>query len=197
MQESSPIIIFGVPRSGTTYRSKLLNTHPDVFISHEIRLFAWVHLSLRALTQQSRCMMSCKTQFGHHVRSVFLKMLRDFYAANWPQTRYWGDKNPHHAHPEKKLFEFLGIPLHPAVERFCHEQTTARTAFHGPTRDLAAGANVSDWAKVMSPADQLRTSELLGAKLICQGYETEATLADARARLTCLAVEVPRDSVEN
>jgi hypothetical protein len=197
-------------------------------------------------------------------------MIRNFYAANWPKARYWGDKNPHYAHPQnkgclntvnelfpdakfihiirdgrdvvsslirkrhadgrpwadwetahrvwlnhvsigcefgrglparqyfelkyedligddvdyaRKLFEFLGIPLHPAVVRFCEEQITARTAFSGPTRDLSSGANVSDWATLMSPSEQLRTLDLFGADLIRYGYETTTSLASNRDRL--------------
>jgi len=86
MQEPSPIIICGAPRSGTTYLNKLLNEHPDVFISHEIRLFAWLHDSLNVLTKQDRCLVACRDQFVRHLRSVYPQMLRDFYAANWPQV---------------------------------------------------------------------------------------------------------------
>src|SRR5262249_11042290 len=100
MQEQSPIIVFGAPRSGTTYLNKLLNEHPDVFIGHEIRLFAWVHDSLHVLTKQDRCLVACRDQFVRNLRAVYPQLLRDFYAANWPYARYWGDKNPHYAHPD-------------------------------------------------------------------------------------------------
>jgi len=30
-----PIIVYGAPRSGTTYLEQILNAHPAIFISHE------------------------------------------------------------------------------------------------------------------------------------------------------------------
>ena len=32
---SDPIIVYGAPRSGTTYLQRLLSSHPDVYISDE------------------------------------------------------------------------------------------------------------------------------------------------------------------
>jgi hypothetical protein len=51
--ERDPIVVFGAPRSGTTYLEQILNAHPAVFISHETRVFAWLHHAL-VLTQDHR-----------------------------------------------------------------------------------------------------------------------------------------------
>jgi hypothetical protein len=102
MIDSSPIIIFGAPRSGTTYLNKVLNQHPDVFVSHEIRLFAWLHECLKVLPQQDRFLVTCREQFTRHLRDSFPELVRGFYAKMWPNARHWGDKNPHYADSANK-----------------------------------------------------------------------------------------------
>ena len=88
-----------------------------------------------------------------------------------------------------ELFKFLGIPLHPAVTAFCQAEQAERTPLSGPTRDLEAGIGASEWSRVFSLAEQVRSLELLGAHLVRYGYETETSLerlvkgaADALAR---------------
>ena len=97
-QEPDPIVVFGAPRSGTTYLEQILNAHPAVFISHETRVFAWLHHAM-GLTQDHRLLASHREEFREHLRSFLPQMMRDFYRGLAPDTRYWGDKNPHYADP--------------------------------------------------------------------------------------------------
>ncbi|CAN5223406.1 hypothetical protein BH11PLA2_BH11PLA2_17620 [soil metagenome] len=92
-----PIIIYGAPRSGTTYLNELLNAHPDVYISHETRLFAWMHESLVVSTQNDRLLVSYRDQFVEHLTRCLPDLIRQFHAKQWPIAQYWGDKNPHYA----------------------------------------------------------------------------------------------------
>ena len=270
MQEPSPIVIFGAPRSGTTYLLQILNMHPEIGISNEARVFAWLHQSLHVLTGRDDLVLTCRDCFIEHLRAVYPDLIRDFYRAQFPGKRYWGDKNPHYADPRnlgclktiaevfpgtrfihiirdgrdvvsslirkrhsdgrpwadwvtahrvwtshvsigrefgktlppgqffeltyealtrddvgyaRQVFEFLGISLHQAVVEFCQSQQDERTPFSGPTRDLAAGVSVSDWAAFLRPADQLSSLEILAAELIRGGYETESSLDETRQRL--------------
>jgi hypothetical protein len=96
-QEESPIIVFGAPRSGTTYVNRILNEHPEIFITHETRLFAWVHQSLNILPQDDQVVLNHRDTFIEHLRSVYPNLIRDFYKTLQPHARYWGDKNPHYA----------------------------------------------------------------------------------------------------
>jgi hypothetical protein len=98
-QEISPIIIFGAPRSGTTYVNRILNEHPEIFITHETRLFAWVHQSLNVLPHDDQVVLNHRDRFIKHLRSVYPDWIRDFYKTLHPHVRYWGDKNPHYADP--------------------------------------------------------------------------------------------------
>jgi hypothetical protein len=94
-----PIIVFGAPRSGTTYLESILNGHPYVFISHETRLFAWLHQALDVLGQDDRWLLTHRDAFISDLRRVFPDVIRDFYRELAPEARYWGDKNPHYADP--------------------------------------------------------------------------------------------------
>ena len=96
-QRPDPIIVFGAPRSGTTYLQELLNMHPDVFVSHETRIFAWLHDAVSVLTHEDRCLVTYREQFIDHLRSALPQVIRDFYRSLAADAIYWGDKNPHYA----------------------------------------------------------------------------------------------------
>lgn len=93
-----PIIVYGAPRSGTTYLEQILNAHPAIFISHETRVFAWLHGALN-LTENHLLVANDRDVFVEHLRAVFPQVMRDFYRRLAPGVRYWGDKNPHYADP--------------------------------------------------------------------------------------------------
>ncbi len=83
----------------------------------------------------------------------------------------------------RRIFDFLGIELHPAVERFCRNQQENRTPFCTPSRDIRADVTRSDWADHLTPEQQLQSLELLGEHLVRYGYETREGLDRAQARL--------------
>jgi hypothetical protein len=217
---------------------------------------------LAEATKKDRLLVTHREKFVEHATKQFAGMIRDFYVAQWPHVRYWGDKNPHYADvvnrgcldtvrrifpgakfihiirdgrdvvasivrrkhadgtpwadlktaatvwrdhvtigsefgrkiaPEsyheiryedlvadglrdaRSLFEFLGIPLDPAVEQFCLAQQTARSAFSSPTRDLSAGgAARSEWNQALSDEDRAIAMHIIEPKLIEWGYVTAA-----------------------
>ena len=75
-----------------------------------------------------------------------------------------------------RLFEFLQIPIAKPVIEFCMQQMKKRTPYCSPSRDIQDGATGSDWAKVLTPAQQLRSLELIGDRLAAFGYETADSL---------------------
>jgi Sulfotransferase family/Domain of unknown function (DUF6473) len=117
-REQDPIIVFGAPRSGTTYLEQILNSHPEVFISHETRVFAWLHHAFR-LADDHRLLANSRPEFLALLRSALPEMLREFYLELAPDARYWGDKNPHYADPfNRGALEFV-VELFPG-SRFVH-----------------------------------------------------------------------------
>jgi len=115
---SDPIIVYGAPRSGTTYLQRLLSSHPDVFISDETRVFAWLHEALK-LTQDHRFLANDGEAVETHLRVALPQAIREFYAARAPGVHHWGDKNPHYADPYNKGCLELVADLFPG-SRFIH-----------------------------------------------------------------------------
>ena len=263
----TPIVVTGAARSGTTYLVQILNSHPDVNITNEIRLFVWVHKVLCELPQDQNIIYRRRAEFVDFLWQQFPDLVRQFYRSLNPGRRFWGDKNPHYlsgpfvesggletirtlfpqtrfinivrdgrdvvcsgmrgvwknfesvhqmwtSHVRQgrklagsvppghyfelryeelvhddvamatKIFNFLNIPMHPKVLTFCRNQMQKRTPFADPSRDLAKGARNSDWDTMLMPDQKLRSLELLGRELIDFGYETEATLAEAKRSIT-------------
>jgi SAM-dependent methyltransferase len=98
-REPAPILVFGAPRSGTTYVQRVLDLHPQLFLSHETRVFAWLHAAIEVLPDSDQYVVTERARFVAHLRTELPNVLRDFYARLSPDTRYWGDKNPHYADP--------------------------------------------------------------------------------------------------
>ena len=95
--EASPIVICGAPRSGTTYLTELINRHPEISVSNEQRIFAWMHESLNVLTRQDRFVLGDREDFIEYLRRAYPDLIRGYYQRKRPGVRYWGDKNPHYA----------------------------------------------------------------------------------------------------
>ena len=132
-----PIIVFGAPRSGTTYLEEILNSHPDVFISHETRVFEWLHKAL-ALAENDEFVLHHREAFVSHLRRAFPEVMRDFYRALAPDARYWGDKNPHYAEPENiRCLDLIG-ELFPG-SRFIHIIRDGRDVVTSLMRKQAEG----------------------------------------------------------
>jgi hypothetical protein len=99
-----PLLVFGAPRSGTTYLENLLNSHPEVFLTHETRVFTWLHHSLQ-LTQKDPILLTEREAFVTHLRRAYPDLIRDFYEELGPGVTVWGDKNPHYANPHQRCLE--------------------------------------------------------------------------------------------
>lgn len=95
----SPIVVFGAPRSGTTYLNAILNAHPDVFITHETRIFVWAERTRTELLERPQVFRSHRDAFQEYLDTQLPTLIQGFYRHLRPQARYWGDKNPHYASP--------------------------------------------------------------------------------------------------
>jgi predicted SAM-dependent methyltransferase len=98
-REPAPLIVFGAPRSGTTYLQRILDLHPDIFVTHETRVFAWLHAAICSLPIQDQFVVTERKRFVEYLSASLPDLMREFYRQLNPDTRYWGDKNPHYADP--------------------------------------------------------------------------------------------------
>ena len=114
-----PVFVVGMPRSGTTLLSSLLDAHPDLVIAPETHYFTrcWTGDPLRSLADAERMLDRLDQQPGVHdmgltdeewatirerVRALevpthgdVLRALLDTYAAR-SGTSAWGEKTPDH-----------------------------------------------------------------------------------------------------
>jgi hypothetical protein len=75
----------------------ILNSHPEVYISHESRIFAWLYETVNVLTARDDLVLTHRDEFRRHLREGLPSVIRGFYGSIAPGARYWGDKNPHYA----------------------------------------------------------------------------------------------------
>jgi hypothetical protein len=114
-RETAPLIVFGAPRSGTTYLQRVMDLHPAIFLSHETRVFAWLHAVVNVLPESDQFVVTERERFVAHLRATLPEVLRDFYEKLNPNTRYWGDKNPHYADPNNRGCLALTAELFPGT----------------------------------------------------------------------------------
>ena len=106
IRNASPLFVLGAPRSGTTLCADLLNSHPEVLITNEVRVFSFFSYSLAHIPDGD----SGGIQYSRSHPDAFSASLREAIPSIVTQTfdrisrevgradlKYWGDKNPHHA----------------------------------------------------------------------------------------------------
>ncbi|MCR9248272.1 MAG: sulfotransferase [bacterium] len=91
-----PIIVLGAPRSGTTYLQSILDRHPAIAMTNEVRLFEWLHRALE-LTHEAEAVLFERDEFRAHLERELPALVRRYFAGKKPGARWWGDKNPHYA----------------------------------------------------------------------------------------------------
>lgn len=133
-----PLIIFGAPRSGTTYLQQVVNKHPDIFISRETRIFFWAHEMAEKLPrdEQERFVHTHKNEFGAAIVPWTRHFIRDLYRDLGDGAYFWGDKYPNYA-GSQELLRFI-LRLYDQA-RFIHIVRDGR--------DVAASLLQMDWAK--------------------------------------------------
>lgn len=92
-----PILVYGAPRSGTTYLREILAAHPEVGLTNENRVFSWLHEVVDVLPHDERFVLGDRSAFVDLLRDELPELLRHYYRSTLPAARWWGDKNPHYA----------------------------------------------------------------------------------------------------
>jgi hypothetical protein len=93
---TDPIIIFGSPRSGTSYLRAVLSEHPEVFISQETKVFTWARQAIEVDVRDKRYFLNNRRIFESKLAPWARELILDFYRTLGKGKFYWGDKNPHY-----------------------------------------------------------------------------------------------------
>ncbi len=91
-----PIVVLGAPRSGTTYLRQVLDSHPEVAMTNEHRVFEWLRRSLE-LCDDDQAVFEHRDRLRGWLTADLPRRLRAYYEEVAPDARWWGDKNPHYA----------------------------------------------------------------------------------------------------
>jgi hypothetical protein len=97
MLATDPILVLGAPRSGTTYLQSILDTHPQVEMTNELRVFSWLHAATKSLPTEIGAEMARPNPFVEQLEEELPQVVRRHYEERAPHARWWGDKNPHYA----------------------------------------------------------------------------------------------------
>ena len=101
--QATPLFPIGIPRSGTTFLAKALNSHPEVLMTNETAVF----ILLNETIKNSRIGIKAGILYGkqyhnlwaEHLSENAKELIESFYAKicrenNIGRLKYWGDKHP-------------------------------------------------------------------------------------------------------
>lgn len=102
----TPLFLLGTPRSGTTFLQQVIDSHPEVYVTDELRAVAWLVQEAERLREGfpahgNPYPINHGRAFSEYLLNNASRILLPFYLrqakrAGKPQIRYWGDKFPHY-----------------------------------------------------------------------------------------------------
>lgn len=94
-----PVIIMGHPRSGSTFFTKVINEHPEIFITDESRIFLSIHRAAQDLRARD---LSGPDGWQSTMMKYMRQATLDMYT-QWSDQDLskivWGDSFPHYGDP--------------------------------------------------------------------------------------------------
>lgn len=160
-----PLFLLGVPRSGTTFLQQVLDAHPEIFVTDELRGIAW-------LVREARRLREGFPVHGTPYPVNYGEEFADFllHNANWiipafyrsqarrtgkPGIRYWGDKFPHYdeiLHLLPRLFPQARFVM---IHRDLRDVVCSLNAGHQWTADRSAPYACLIFSRYMRKIDTL------------------------------------------
>jgi hypothetical protein len=115
MSVSQPLVIVGAPRSGTTFLCHTLNQHPDIELTNESRIFAFVKHLLDVQSDRPDLVdRGIQTRFETFMRRHSGLWIERFYREELGITApIWGDKHPPYADPTILSGRDSAVPREP------------------------------------------------------------------------------------
>lgn len=93
-----PFWIVGAPRSGTTFLVRVLENHPELFITAETRVMAFLSHIVHNVSQNEDLLALKRDVFRNRFRRELPRVVRRFYEDLGASSgQRWGDKYPHYA----------------------------------------------------------------------------------------------------
>ncbi|MDF1769368.1 sulfotransferase [Maricaulis sp.] len=104
---STPLFVIGAPRSGTTFFTTSMNSHPQVFLTNELRAWNAIVLVSNRLANQSEVLPAhmLRDAYRDSVEQALVDNLRTFYRDNVNKTNL-GCPTPGHQHYFRRIKVF-------------------------------------------------------------------------------------------
>lgn len=97
MSNTPPVIIMGHPRSGSTFFTAVVNSHPRVFITDESRIFVSIHRAAKELRARDLVQPPAwKPIMMSHMRQAVLEVYEKWSEKEDLSEIVWGDSFPHY-----------------------------------------------------------------------------------------------------
>lgn len=105
-EDALPLIVMGVPRSGTTFLQQVIDCHSQICLTDELRVFAWLFSEIKRLSAGYKVHgglypFNDGPAFANYLLKNAGTLIRPFYlqigkTRGKAAIKYWGDKYPHY-----------------------------------------------------------------------------------------------------
>jgi hypothetical protein len=205
----TPLFVLGAPRSGTTFLQQVLDAHPEVFVTDELRAPSWLvqeagKLREGRMSHGNPYPLTRGPAFAEYLLDNAERVLLPFYLrqarrAGKPAIRYWGDKYPHYdeiLHLMPRLFPEARYVL---IHRDLRDTIASVMKQFGWEAGRAAPFVCQIYERYTSQADSLtREGTVPPERFLHVDYLTLNTdaVAEARRLFTALGLGYPEASAQ-
>jgi hypothetical protein len=105
-KDVKPLFILGVPRSGTTFLQQIVNSHPEILITDELRVVSWMMQEAKKISEGfsvhgNPYPFNHGEEFSNYLTGNCGTLIAPFYyqqanKVGKEKLKYWGDKYPHY-----------------------------------------------------------------------------------------------------
>jgi hypothetical protein len=185
-----PLFVLGVPRSGTTFLQQVLNTHPSVFLTDELRFVSWLVTETRKLrggyeTHGDPYPFHHGAAFADYLVDNAGRLVAPFYAqfsrkAGKSTIKYWGDKYPHYEQVLPIMTRMFPRACYIMIHRDLRDTACSVAAGHEWTIERSMKYACRIYGDYISRLDELTESGKLESG--CVSHTEHSTLSHSSTR---------------
>ncbi|AFZ43436.1 sulfotransferase [Halothece sp. PCC 7418] len=180
-KDVKPLFILGVPRSGTTFLQQVINTHPQILITDELRVVSWIFQEARKLRggfqeNGDPYPFNHGEEFASYLTKNCGTIIAPFYFSKAQKLGkqkilYWGDKYPHYHAILDQMLESFPRGSYIFIYRDLKDVICSVKNGHGWNVEKSANYVCKIYEEYMTSFDKfLQSQEMARDQLICVDY---------------------------